>query len=155
MNDSGLPQGYITHLEHRLAATEAALFTVYAQLRAGNHTQLPRQSPTYETAAAVSVDVVASSRGSRVESMAEWDALPLRGPGELERWWGVKRGVWGNDIENDGGGPSGFEREGGDGRDVLAENVTGDAKTDANLDLDSGKMSRAERLARSEPKVYF
>ncbi|KAB8070775.1 hypothetical protein BDV29DRAFT_160162 [Aspergillus leporis] len=65
----GLPQGYITHLEHRLAATEAALFTVYSQLRAA---QPQRQSQVQDGLVSVPVEVLVSSRSSRMESMAEW-----------------------------------------------------------------------------------
>ncbi|KNG81593.1 Zn(II)2Cys6 transcription factor [Aspergillus nomiae NRRL 13137] len=151
----GLPQGYITHIEHRLAATEAALFSMYSQVRAERAVQPQRQSHVQENTLAVPVDVVASSRGSRMESMAEWQALPLRTRGELERWWGVKRGAWGVEIDDGGCSSGGFGQESEKRLLVEDRNETNPGGRDANLEVDSGKMTRAERLARLESRVYF
>ncbi|KAF7623139.1 hypothetical protein AFLA_010448 [Aspergillus flavus NRRL3357] len=151
----GLPQGYITHIEHRLAATEAALFSVYSQIRAGSTVQPQRQSQIQEGSLAVPVDVVASSRGSRMESMAEWQALPLRAGGELERWWGVKKGAWGIDVDDGGCSSANFGQDNEKGLLVEDRNGPEIGGRESNLELDSGKMTRAERLARLESRVYF
>ena len=90
-----------------------------------------------------------------MENMAEWQALPLRAGGELERWWGVKRGAWGVEVDDGGCSSSGFGQEGE--KEVLAEARNGPdpGGREPDLELDSGKMTRAERLARLESRVYF
>ncbi|KAK1144769.1 hypothetical protein N8T08_004780 [Aspergillus melleus] len=79
----GLPQGYITHLETRLASTEHALFAVYEHLRSlGLHTEIPEGLGEQQP----------SRSQTRVAKMAEWERLPLNARGDLERWWAERRG---------------------------------------------------------------
>ncbi|PLB52556.1 NAD(P)-binding protein [Aspergillus steynii IBT 23096] len=133
----GLPQGYITHLETRLASTEQALFAVYEHLRSlGLHAEIPEglgETPP-------------SRSQTRVAKMAEWERLPLTGRGDLERWWTERRGGmvgYSEGLVGDSQGQAaslgvGSSREDGGSREEVAE-----------------RKGQAEELARGEAGVYF
>ncbi|KAL3487171.1 hypothetical protein BJX62DRAFT_10576 [Aspergillus germanicus] len=143
----GLPQGYITHLENRLAATERALYSTYAYLRAispRSFTIVDSPQPTPSRAAAVN----------------EWARLPLIDPDNLEQWWAEKARVFGN--------------TGGEAPPEWSPDTAGTAPRDHDVPASTICLSslshrhthqrqsdgyqregRAERLAELEPAVYF
>ncbi|GES57696.1 Zn(II)2Cys6 transcription factor [Aspergillus terreus] len=137
----GLPQGYITHLEHRLIETELALYTLYTQLRsAGLHTETPalRIPPTVPDRLA---------RQSRTTNMEEWERLPLRDPRDWERWWTEKRGLFGEDGSGEAQTGEEVPGQGTESREGDAAPPQGDS---------SGRLpGKAEELVRAEPNIYF
>lgn len=80
----GLPLGYLTQLEKRLADTELALFEALATLRSLDHD---------ETALVkASVKPGNASRRSKHARMEEWGRLPLRDgmTEDIRDWWNAK-----------------------------------------------------------------
>lgn len=151
---SGLPQGYITHLEHRLIDTELALYTLYTQLRtAGLHTDIP--DPRIPASVP---DTLA--RQSRTTNMAEWEKFPLRDARDWERWWIERRVLLGGEESTSsphvlGGEASSVagSREGGSGAG---------AEEGREMESNAGgspaairRGQKAEKLARAEANVYF
>ncbi|KAL3464355.1 hypothetical protein BJX64DRAFT_95459 [Aspergillus heterothallicus] len=142
----GLPQGYITHLENRLAATERALYSTYAYLR----TISPRSFTIVDSP---------QSTSSRAAAVNEWTRLPLGDPDNLEQWWAEKTRV--------------FRTAGGEAPSEWSPDTAGtmskekDVPASTNLDSlghghihphrsgDYPREGRAERLAEAEPAVYF
>ncbi|KAF9889855.1 hypothetical protein FE257_006945 [Aspergillus nanangensis] len=136
----GLPQGYITHLEHRLIDTELTLYTLYSHIRS-----LPTPIPDMCIPQSVT-DALA--RQSRTTNMAEWERLPLREPRDWERWWGQKRVVL--------GGQTG-ETRGERGEEVVVDDAEARQLLVDGAAIETPKRTdnKAERLARSEASVYF
>ncbi|KAL4941629.1 hypothetical protein BDV06DRAFT_177827 [Aspergillus oleicola] len=142
----GLPQGYITHLENRLAATERALYSTYAYLR----TISPR-----------SFSIVESSQPntSRTAAVNEWSRLPLRNPDDLELWFSEKTrvfGVAGDDVPAEWS-PATVGTNPKD-RDGPASTPSLNSLSHHHVPLRPAgypKEGRAERLAELEPAVYF
>ncbi|KAL5361291.1 hypothetical protein BJX96DRAFT_176103 [Aspergillus floccosus] len=137
----GLPQGYITHLEHRLIDTELALYTLYSQLRrAGLHTETPdvHIPPTVPERLA---------RQSRTPNMAEWERLPLRDARDWERWWAGKRVLFGEDGPDTSQTGEQSPREGTETRERDTAPAQGDSI--------GGLQGKAEELARAESNTYF
>lgn len=142
---SGLPQGYITHLENRLAATERALHSSYSYLR------------TISSRSFYIPDVPQQAT-SRAAAVNEWSRLPLRNPEDLERWWSEKARLYGT---AEGGAPSEWSP-------AAAGTVFREKDAAASSSLDgighgyhrgrpSGypRAGRAEQLAELEPRIYF
>ncbi|KKK14953.1 hypothetical protein ARAM_002586 [Aspergillus rambellii] len=144
--NSGLPQGYITHLENRLAATERALYSTYASLRAVSPPSFtvvvnsPQQTP------------------SRTAAVAEWAQFPLRDPSDLERWWTSKNQIYGAAEE-----ASSPVWSLGAGEIDTREKDSSAAASSNNLGHNprprtgnpNPREGRAEHLAELEPAVYF
>ncbi|KAI7972267.1 hypothetical protein EIK77_003691 [Talaromyces pinophilus] len=80
----GLPLGYLTQLEERLADTELALFEALATLR----------SLGYDETALIKASVKAGneSRQGKQARMEEWGKLPLRDgmSQDIRNWWQAK-----------------------------------------------------------------
>ncbi|KAI9037090.1 NAD(P)-binding protein [Aspergillus affinis] len=133
----GLPQGYITHLESRLASTEQALFAVYEHLRSlGLHTEIPEGLGEQQP----------SRSQTRVAKMAEWERLPLNARGDLERWWAERRG-----------GVVGYS-DGWVGDAARAQTVVlgmGSREDGGVQEEVREREGKAEELARGEAGVYF
>ncbi|KAH8426598.1 Zn(II)2Cys6 transcription factor domain-containing protein [Aspergillus melleus] len=133
----GLPQGYITHLEARLASTEQALFAVYEHLRSlGLHTEIPEGLGEQQP----------SRSQTRVAKMAEWERLPLNARGDLERWWAERRG-----------GVAGYsDGLAGDTAQTQTAVLGSGSREDAGGQEEvREREGRAEELARGEAGVYF
>ncbi|KAL4912369.1 hypothetical protein BDW62DRAFT_206525 [Aspergillus aurantiobrunneus] len=142
----GLPQGYITHLENRLAATEQALYSSYAYLR----TISPRSFSILDPP---------QPNLSRTVAVNEWSRLPLRTPDDLENWWTEKtrlyRAAEGESSSEWSPGITGtISRD----KDVLAAtslNSLSHNRINAHPSAGYSREGRAERLAELEPAVYF
>ncbi|KAL2813116.1 hypothetical protein BJX63DRAFT_231275 [Aspergillus granulosus] len=139
----GLPQGYITHLENRLAATERALYSTYACLRTispRSFTIVDSPQPTPSRAAAVN----------------EWTRLPLSDPGNLERWWAEKARVFGTAEAPSEWGP---DTAGTVPKEDIPASTSlsslGHSHVHPNQSGGYPREGRAERLAELEPAVYF
>ncbi|KAL2850748.1 hypothetical protein BJY01DRAFT_209650 [Aspergillus pseudoustus] len=142
----GLPQGYITHLENRLAATERALYSTYAYLRSvapRSFTIVDSPQPTQSRAAAVN----------------EWMRLPLIDQENLEQWFAEKARMFGTA----GGEVPAWSPD--TGRTIAREKDV-PASTSLNSLSEASHVQphqageypregRAERLAEAEPAVYF
>ncbi|KAL4781801.1 hypothetical protein BJX76DRAFT_349883 [Aspergillus varians] len=142
----GLPQGYITHLENRLAATERALYSSYNYSRTISSRLL-------------SIPGSPQPNPSRTTAINEWSRLPLRTPSDLENWWAEKARVYGT---AEGEPPSEW---------ILG--TTGMIPRDRDVPAPTGldglshghiqarpsagypREGQAERLAELEPAVYF
>jgi hypothetical protein len=146
-SSSGLPQGYITHLENRLAATERALYSTYAYLRAispRSFTIVNSPQPTPSRAAAVN----------------EWARLPLIDPDNLEQWWAEKARVFGNtggeappELSPDT--PSTAPRDHDVSASTICLSSLSHRHTHQRQSDGYPREGRAERLAELEPAVYF
>ncbi|RAK95367.1 uncharacterized protein BO80DRAFT_450298 [Aspergillus ibericus CBS 121593] len=80
-NYRGLPLGYLTQLEQRLADTELALFEALTTLRSLDHDgDLAKASLKPE---------VEAKQGKHAR-MEEWGRLPLREQSDTWRWWRAK-----------------------------------------------------------------
>ncbi|KAL4805592.1 hypothetical protein BDV18DRAFT_141334 [Aspergillus unguis] len=141
----GLPQGYITHLENRLAATEKALYSSYSHLRT---------SPQ-----SFSITDITQPNTSRAAAVNEWSRLPLQNQEDLERWWSEKARVYGT-VE--GGAPSEWSpgtigtiyRE----KDAHASsklNSIGNSQMPIRPPARYPREGRAEQLVELEPAIYF
>ncbi|KAL4949454.1 hypothetical protein BDW69DRAFT_174418 [Aspergillus filifer] len=140
----GLPQGYITHLENRLAATERALYSAYAYLR---------------TISPSSFSIVESLQPptSRTAAVNEWSRLPLRNPDDLELWLSEKARVFvvaGDDVPAEDATSTWTnpkDRDGPASTPSLDRNYQHVPLRPAGYP----REGRAERLAEMEPAVYF
>ncbi|KAL4975175.1 hypothetical protein BDW66DRAFT_137938 [Aspergillus desertorum] len=137
----GLPQGYITHLESRLAATERALYSSYSYLR----TFSPRP---------FSIPDSSQPGPSRTAAVNEWSRLPLRNADDLELWWAAKTLVYGT------AGHDAFFELGLPRRDKAAHAPTSQnslSSRHVNVPPSAGhpREGRAEQLAESEPAFYY
>ncbi|KAL2831146.1 hypothetical protein BDW59DRAFT_7361 [Aspergillus cavernicola] len=143
----GLPQGYITHLENRLAVTERALYSAYAYLR----TISPRPFTTIDAS---------QPTPSRTAAVSEWTRFPLLDSDDLERWWTEKAGVYGSAegeaLSEWSPATAGMiSRE----KDVPAptslDNSLSHSHVHARRSGGHPRGGRAERLADLEPALYF
>ncbi|KAL4924567.1 Zn(II)2Cys6 transcription factor domain-containing protein [Aspergillus undulatus] len=143
----GLPQGYITHLENRLATTERALYSSYAYLR----TISPR-----------SFSIVESSQpnSSRTAAVNEWSRLPLHSPEDLEIWYSEKAQLFGgaeSDVQAEWS-PETVMGTAPRERDVPASTTSLNNLSRKHIQVRAAgypREGRAERLAELEPGVYF
>lgn len=80
----GLPLGYLTQLEQRLADTELALFEALATLHSLGHDEPPLVK--------ASVKPGNENRHGKKARMEEWGRLPLRDGmiEDIRNWWNVK-----------------------------------------------------------------
>ncbi|KAM5370592.1 hypothetical protein ACJZ2D_008418 [Fusarium nematophilum] len=85
----GIPIGFITRLEARLAETEEALFRVIDSTRDANDTRVAFKP--------------ASQR--KADRIKEWDTFPLRSMDDIKLWFQNKSGV-----DNSGAGTSRVEQ---------------------------------------------
>ncbi|KAL3436707.1 hypothetical protein BDV09DRAFT_36726 [Aspergillus tetrazonus] len=137
----GLPQGYITHLESRLAATERALYSTYSYLR----TFSPRS---------FSIPNSSQPGPSRTAAVNEWSRLPLRNADDLELWWAEKTPLYGTaerDASSEWGLPT---RDKGIPAPTSPDSLNS-RHVDAGPSAGQPREGRAELLAESEPSVYF
>ncbi|KAL4873597.1 hypothetical protein BDV12DRAFT_81069 [Aspergillus spectabilis] len=142
----GLPQGYITHLENRLAATERALYSSYAYSR---------------TVSPQSFNIIDSPQptSSRTAAINEWSRLSLRNPDDLERWWTEKARLYGT-AEGEAPSERIPETAGTISRDrdtpaSTSLNSLSHSHIQARPSADYPREGRAERLAEMEPAIYF
>ncbi|PYI09589.1 hypothetical protein BO78DRAFT_467735 [Aspergillus sclerotiicarbonarius CBS 121057] len=77
----GLPLGYLTQLEQRLADTELALFEALTTLRSLGHG---------DDLVKASLKVEVEERQGKNARMGEWGRLPLRDQSDIQRWWQAK-----------------------------------------------------------------
>ncbi|KAL4897525.1 hypothetical protein BDV59DRAFT_45937 [Aspergillus ambiguus] len=141
----GLPQGYITHIEHRLIDTEIALYTLYSQMRsAGLHIDMPDLRIPQDAP-----DTLA--RQSRTTNMSEWERLPLRDARDWERWWTEKNTLFGGGEFVSGPNPGENSREG----DTTGERREGDTTLVPGGSFSVQPGDKADKLAETEPNVYF
>ncbi|KAL5334824.1 hypothetical protein BJX70DRAFT_391131 [Aspergillus crustosus] len=143
----GLPQGYITHLENRLSATERALYSCYAHLR---------------TVPPGSLSIVESPQltTSRTAAINEWSRLSLRNPADLERWWAEKNRLYGT---SEGEAPSEWtpgaaptiSRDRDASASTRPNGFGHHSHIKARPSAGYVREGRAERLAELEPAIYF
>ncbi|KAL4906816.1 hypothetical protein BDW74DRAFT_127646 [Aspergillus multicolor] len=138
----GLPQGYITHLESRLAATEQALYSSYSYLR----TFAPRTFRMTDST---------QPAQSRTAAVNEWSRLPLRNAEDLELWWAEKARVYGT-VDHAALSEWGLPTR---DKDVIAptspNSLNNSHRNAPSSTAGYPREGRAEQLAESEPAVYF
>ncbi|PWY90368.1 hypothetical protein BO94DRAFT_23471 [Aspergillus sclerotioniger CBS 115572] len=78
----GLPLGYLTQLEQRLADTELALFEALATLRSLGHND--------KGLVKASLKAEVEAKQGKHARMKEWGRLPLRDPADIRGWWQAK-----------------------------------------------------------------
>ncbi|OJJ00561.1 hypothetical protein ASPVEDRAFT_149506 [Aspergillus versicolor CBS 583.65] len=142
----GLPQGYITHLENRLAATERALYSSYAYLR----TISPRSFSILDGP---------QPNPSRTAATNEWSRFPLHTPEDLENWWVEKSRVYGP-IEGEAPpewspGTTGTTSGNKEANVSTSLNSLSYNHVQARPSTSYPREGRAERLVERESAVYF
>jgi hypothetical protein len=80
----GIPTGYLTQLESRLAETERALFLIMSGDSAGGCDLDEIHPPRAPSPSAASVQ-------SKSDRMQEWDRFPLHTRGDIQAWFAAQR----------------------------------------------------------------
>lgn len=139
----GLPLGYLTRLEARLAETEDALYRIYQERDQG---PFPNTSNSAQVSQAV-------TRDNKYERVEEWTQFPLNSIEDIEAWYRFKafRGVPSTSSEiRDLGSPSSGSPT---GHHLARQRFPSSQQSLRGEHYE--QESRAAKLQKENPGMYF